>query len=235
MSNTQWYVALVGEAKDLEELRQRLQSSEIRVVKVENEYRLHWPRFDGLATDAEVLASAETAVALLNMAGTLRIDSFQPIKTGAVIEVHSDGSVQHFERVAYTIRTQVSFDAAVIRADGTRETIQPEGLEYLLSILESSTHIERALHYVLHEPNWYGYYKAFEAIRDCVGNHNLLVKRRWFTGAEISRFTGSANPERHHKKRGHRNPMTEREGRAFALALIERAIAEILSTHLPRS
>jgi hypothetical protein len=229
MSDAKWFVALSGDGIVLDELRQRLEASDIRLEKVENEYRLHWSRFDGLATDTEVLASAQQAVALLNLAGILRIDSFQPVNVGAVIQIQADGSEKHFVRASVTTRVRALFRAEVIRADGTRETPQPEELKPLLAVLELSRKIERATHYVLHEPNWYGYYKAFEAIREHVKGHKNLVARGWSTHDEIRRFTWSAQPKRHHNKPGPPKPMSETEGRAFAITLIERAIAEALS------
>ena len=117
----------------------------------------------------------------------------------------------------------------VIRIGGSAETLRPEGLELLFRVLTTSPKIERAAHYALHEPNWYGYYKVFEAICEHVGGYRCLECRGWFNSSEIRRFTWSAQPFRHHNKPPPQKAMSEAEGRAFALALIEHAVAEAIA------
>ena len=78
---------------------------------------------------------------------------------------------------------------------------------------------------MIEEPNFPGYYKAFEAIRDSVGGHAALLKTGWCSRRALNRFTQSAQPDRHHDWPEVDQSMTEAEGRAFVLNLLEKLIA----------
>lgn len=98
-----------------------------------------------------------------------------------------------------------------------------------MSLLERQNDLVKALSYMRGEPNWYGYYKAYEAVRDAVGGDRGLIRKRWATKPALRRFTHSAQPDRHHDCPGPADPMTEAEGRSFVLRLLERWRDEELS------
>ncbi len=87
-----------------------------------------------------------------------------------------------------------------------------------------------ALRYLEEEPDLRGYYKAFEAIRDSVGGHAALLKTGWCSKRALSRFTQSAQPDRHHAWPEVEERMTEAEGRAFVRGLLDKLIKHLHRT-----
>jgi hypothetical protein len=106
---------------------------------------------------------------------------------------------------------------------------EPRDLNPDMSLLEGQPALRTALSYIRDEPNWYEYYKVYEAVRDAAGGKRRLIGKGWTTKKALSRFTYSAQPDRHHDCPGPADPMTQAEGRSFVLRLLERWRDEELS------
>ncbi len=73
--------------------------------------------------------------------------------------------------------------------------------------------------------DWDNTWKAFEAVRKIIGGQQALRDTRWCSKRALNRFTQSAQPDRHHDWPEVDQSMTEAEGRAFVLDLLEKLIA----------
>lgn len=94
-----------------------------------------------------------------------------------------------------------------------------------MALLQHQPALAEALRYLREEPDWPGYYKAFEAVRDAAGGERGLRQRGWAAKPAVTDFTRSAQPGRHHRyEHAPPNPMTKAEGRAFVLGLLRRWI-----------
>ena len=98
-----------------------------------------------------------------------------------------------------------------------------------VALQEAHPDLDDALRYLKEEPDLRGYYKAFEAVRDSVGGHAALLKTGWCSKRALSRFTQSAQPDRHHGWPEVEERMTEAEGRAFVRGLLDKLIARLHS------
>ncbi len=233
MSGTNWCIAVYGHTADLEELRARVATAEFVIEQRGSEYRLSSSRFSGLLDEHEVGAVAQSLVALLNFAGLLRVDGFKPIAPGRVIEIRADGTEKHYITVSDTIHLRASAKVMVVNADGTVSEPKLESLVPVLKVLEKSPRLQSAAHYLIHEPNWYGHYKVYEAVSDHVGGAKKIVEKGWCAKSELTRFTDSAQPTRHHRHQPPSDPMLESDGQKLVLQLVQSAIHEALQKAKP--
>lgn len=85
-----------------------------------------------------------------------------------------------------------------------------------------SPRLAQALQYILVDDNEYGFYKAFEVIRDENGGFLAMLRMGWATEEEFDGFMAACHKERHDKPdRPKVPPMTERKAREFVLGLLK--------------
>lgn len=90
--HSKWWVALEGHGFDLEELRDRLTSPHLRVVRDEATFFLESATFEGLTKDVDVQDEARRLMRLINSAARLRSRSFRNVEIGSqVVELTPGG------------------------------------------------------------------------------------------------------------------------------------------------
>jgi len=77
--------------------------------------------------------------------------------------------------------------------------------------------LAKALWYLREEPDWYGYWKATEALGEEIGGLKNIVSRGWATQDEYDRFYRTVHHHRHHRVPAPKDPMGEGEVRSLLL------------------
>jgi hypothetical protein len=218
----EWMVRLVGADEALRFLARTLSGPEHRVTEEDDgKFYLRSRRFADLDKAEAVKRVADKVVEQVNRAAFLWRAGYQDAKTAEVVRVDPDGS-----RSVAIIAIGVPAEA---RSDAHPGTLVPVGPGRPLcpdvALLEQEPSLAAAIDYIRNEPNWTGYYKAFEAICKAAGGEHELWRRGWATREEVESLNDSPQPKRHHKpRRVPRDPMTLPEAKQLLLRLARKLI-----------
>jgi hypothetical protein len=227
----EWLVRVTGKERDLRFLATTLREADCRVTEKDGEFHLRSSHFEALADAGEVKTAADEMIERANLVAPLRFEGYRDVLPGEVVGLEPDGSrhVTVFAKAGAVLMAARATAFGSVTVVGSHTKPEPLDLTRDMSLLERQPALRMALSYMRDEPNWYGYYKADEAIRDAVGGDRGLIRNGWITKKGLSRFTHSAQPERHHDCPGPADKMTEAEGRSFVLRLLRRWRDEDLS------
>jgi hypothetical protein len=227
---SEWMVRLIGPERDLRLLAESLQDADCRVIAEADGSYLRTCDFRSLAEVGAIKRIAEEIISRANRAAVLRYGDFCHVKTGAVLCVQADGS----RSVTIFPPTALSWmEAYAPQAVGACAAKPKPNLRRDMDVLQQEPALDEALGYLESEPNEYGYYKAFEAIRNAAGGEHKLWKRGWATREEVESLRDSPQPKRHHDPRGMpKNPITLPTMRAVLLR-VARRLAEWVSAGRP--
>jgi hypothetical protein len=221
----EWIVRLVGAERDLRFLATTLRNPDCRVTEEDGEFHLRSSGFAALSDAGGVKTAADEMIKGANLAALIRFERYGGVLPGEVVGLEPDGS-RH---------VSVFLEAGAVAIAGMAPTVvgsqhtPPPDLSRDMALLKRKPALADALSYLHDEPNWHGCWKAFEAVRKAAGGNRGLKRRGWTAEKPLSRFTHSAQPERHHDCPGPADQMTEAEGRLFVHRLLERWRDEELS------
>jgi hypothetical protein len=210
-----WLVRLSGPERELRLLSHVMRGQGRRITENRGEFYLWSQQFDALGGAATVKDLADEMITRASLAVLLLWCRSLRIKSADVIEQDQDRSLHVTTFVATGTLQLQGFPVEVT---GGR---QPEhDFSRVEAVIERCPSLAKAVAYLQDEPNRPGYYKAYEAIRDANGGDRGLKKKGWVTRRQLSRFTWSAQTDRHHDEPGPPDPMTETECRAFVISLM---------------
>ena len=233
---TRWIVTLAGSEADLDQLAGWPDGDDWRIIRHEKRgVVLCGERFEALDDHDSLRRAAEDLIKHLNRAARLRLPDFQGVTLGGTVDQGQGGDhllplghdAVHVHMAAKaTVHAHVRLDAAITDPLTQSNTPQP-GADYvrLVALLEADRHLVAALDYIQDGDDWDNTWKAFEAVRKIIGGQQALRDTRWCSRRALNRFTQSAQPDRHHDWPEVDQSMTEAEGRAFVLNLLEKLIA----------
>ena len=235
-----WLVTLAGAAADLDRLVELPDGSDWEIVRHEKHGAvLCGKRFEALDDYETVGEVAEALLADINRTATFLLQGgFQGVRRAHTVEqreerehviMSADTGIYALTGFAANLTwTKRAPDGSVIEISEDREREQlTENYAKLVPLLEANRHLAAALDYIQDGDDWDSSYKAFEAIRDSIGGRAALLKTRWCSKRALSRFTQSAQPDRHHAWPEVEERMTEAEGRAFVRGLLGKLIAHL--------
>ncbi|OGD15304.1 hypothetical protein A2V47_08645 [Candidatus Atribacteria bacterium RBG_19FT_COMBO_35_14] len=229
-----WLVRLKGERFDLEDFPKLLCSPEVRVVEENGSFYLESSEFNSLTLAEEVRERGRALIKLINGVSKFNRNNFLNISEDGVTRLEDDGKRHSYVFLKGTakIRTKVSAQLTVIAADGSEKvSTQPSALESLLEVAQKYNVVADALSFY-REDTWSSLYKAYEIIRDNVGDK--IIKNGWSVKSDISRFTQTAQSRaalgdsaRHASKKYKppAQPTTLLEARALIKAILSRWVS----------
>jgi hypothetical protein len=242
-----WQIDLVGESPDIAELKKLAPHCGCSIdAGLDGRQCLSGVKFEALSSSEEVRAQATEVLVLLNGLARLKYGDHRPVRLGlAVSRVHSDGRRDVAVGVlgAGTRARASPLEIKVTRADGTTETpvSTDKDTERAKRIVGDPQLIE-VVKAFSGDINWQKLRVAFEKISALVGkgkdNDNALVKLRFATQEEISRFKANVEDPRlsglnavHAVSRGklRGTPMSEQDGLAFVIRLLNAYVDRALT------
>jgi hypothetical protein len=233
---TRWIITLGGAEMDLDRLVE-WKADDWQITRHETRgVVLCGERFERLDDDASVRRVTGALVRQINRAAKLCLGGFQGVKITVTAEhrqVRDHQEVQGHDvshvHLSVTARVTAQLNAVLIKASDTPDAPpqRPPGTDcvQLVAALEADANLAASLDYIEAGESWNNSYKAFEAICDSVKGRKALLETGWLTRSALSTFTRSAQPDRHHNSPTVEGRMTEAEGRAFILDLLEKLIA----------
>ena len=229
-----WLVRLKGERFDLEDFPKLPRSPEVRVVEENSSFYLESSEFNSLTLAEEVRERGRALIKLINGVSKFNRNNFLDISEDGVTRLENDGKRHSYVFLEGTakIRTKVSAQLTVIAADGSEKvSTQPSALESLLEVAQKYNVVADALSFY-REDTWSSLYKAYEIIRDNVGDK--IIKNGWSVKSDVSRFTQTAQSRaalgdsaRHASKKYKppAKPTTLLEARALIKAILSRWVS----------
>jgi len=146
--------------------------------------------FNSLTLAEEVRERERALIKLINGVAKFNRDNFLGISEDAITRLENDGKRHNylFLEGTATIRTKVSVQLTAIAADGSEKVAtQPSALESLLEVAKKYNVVADSLIFY-RDDTWISLYKAYEIIRDDVGDSNRLSR---MVGRSILTLIGS--------------------------------------------
>ena len=176
----EWFVLLIGENSDLEELSNSLNSPELCVIQ-KNPPEPPGPDFILKLTDFNFIEDTDDVI---NMADEI----ISEINGAARLFI---GLRKHI----WGISLGVSASTPIVSADGTvhdQENIhQVDSIPGCIAIARHDVNVAKVLRlYGADDHDWVSLYRIYEVIESDVGN---IAKKGWATKNEIKRFAQTAN------------------------------------------
>ena len=215
----EWIVRLVGEEWNLRFLASALRSGDCRVTEEDGGFYLRSSRFASLASAGEVKTVADELLEQASLVAPARFDGYGGVLIDRIIRIEQDGSRQGTDFMYCRVTCRVIPSAADIAS-----IEEPRDLNRDRSLLRRRPLLLKASRHVRDEPGWPGYWKAVEALGEQVGGLDRIPELGWASEDEVDRFRKTAHHHRHHWVPAPPNPMTEIEGRAFVLRLLQRCL-----------
>jgi hypothetical protein len=223
-----WFVELVGHSFDLERLAKAFREGDLTVVEREGQWRLRYVPFEEIEESASAAAEYDRLVARVNALALVEWgEDYEPVRTGALNEVQSDGEIRRIVHGTAHGRGRTMATVVIQGADGEPLPPPPSPLPGRLSLAAMDPNVDEALHYLQRgDPTWGELYKVFEIVEDAAGAIN---DRGWSSRAQRTRFTQSTNHSRVTGREGRHarskteppaNPMTLPEARAFIRGVV---------------
>ena len=195
-----------------------------RVTEEDGKFYLRSSRFEGLSDAGEVKRLAEEFVDWSDLRALVRFEGYQGVHTAEIVGLNPNGS--RHETIVFAVghvQAGPATASGVMAVVGSPAEPRPD-LTRDTSILKQRRSLAKALRYVREEPNWYGYWKATEALGEEIGGLKNIVSHRWTTEDLYKRFEGTVHHHRHHRKPAPPNQMSENEVRLFLLGLLRRCL-----------
>ena len=220
---SEWRVRLTGQERDLCLLATALRDS-WRVIEEDGRSYLRSSLFDRFGEAAEVKQAADEMIDRANLAGLLHFERYAGVSPGEVVRLRPDGSRDVSVSIATGLAIGQGSAVAFSSSTGPASKPSPPDLTADIAFLERQPAIVKALSHVRNEPDWYGYWKAVEALGRAVGGVKGIVNLGWASDEQVERLRETAHHFRHHDHPAPPNPMTEAEARSFVVALLRRWI-----------
>lgn len=232
-----WKAEIEGDRIDLETLAELFSEGDPLVAQeAAGEYSLESATLQDSSGQID-LGAANALVKRVNGIARTVDHGYQPVRTtGRYIGPDAKVSVVVMGAVA---RGRIKLRGTVtVTVDGkpvVESPAMPKGLRYM-KLATQDSNVADAIRVMgqSDQLDWYDLYKAWEIIRDSVGNQKKVVQRGWATDSDLNRLTASANhpgisgdQARHARMSGRpsaKSTMTLSEGEALVRRLMGRWI-----------
>lgn len=227
----EWYVGIIGDNFDLEDLSKSLNSPEFSITKKGEDYILKSTHFNSLEDVDCVRNKANEILYLINGAAKLEFGMRKPLEVARVCRVNDDGKTECSVVFSDSAHARDRVKASLITKDGeVQEIFQADPISEFISIGLKDEKVAKVLRLFGNRTNdWVNLYRIYEIIKNDVGGKHKIVEKGWATKKAIKRFTQTANSvgavgdeSRHgvEKTEPPEDPMRPHEAESFIEAII---------------
>ena len=231
----EWYVRILGNNSDLQELSKSLNSPELCIFQEGQEFILKSINFNQLKSTADVRKKAEEILSLLNGTAKLALGTQQPLTVDDIVKINDDGKKETFDFLSDTVYVGSSTSTSDKTSDGNVQEIHPaDPIPVWIKtaqINKNAAIIFRLLG--LSGLNWINLYNIYEIIKSDVGGKDKIADNGWATKGQIDLFKQTAQLYRHGKLKNYvppKKPMTLSEAESLIKRILRnwlRAKSEI--------
>jgi len=229
----EWIIELSASDDDLERLLRLPERPDWHIEMYGNRgVVIRGGRFDREADHRRVSDIAKTFVEKLDRALRRETRGFKEVTFKGVNEIKDGGLIAYGtgRAMAGTARIEahgvaIGLDGKVIRGPDQSEVAAQRSLR-LVELQDTHADLADALRYLDGNPDMAALFKAYEAICAAVSGKDVPIKMKWTTQQKRRRFTGSAQPHRHHDWRGEvpAEPMSREEAKTYVHDLLNKLI-----------
>ena len=191
----EWFVIITGDRSDLEDLSKALSSSELSIIKEEQNFALKSTGFNSLNDAKDVKNKASEIVALVNGAARLDLGMRKPLSVAHVVKVKDNGTRVFFVEVSATITAHSHVTASVVGADGAIQEVRQESpILSWVAAAQRDENVGKVLRlFGLGHHDWVNLYRIYEVVENDIGGISNIVRKGWATEKSIKRFKHTAN------------------------------------------
>ncbi|MDG6249440.1 hypothetical protein [Methanocalculus sp.] len=187
-----WQVDLHGDANDLAELSEILQSTDFRVLNEGEKYLLEFTSLENSSDHKSVKAKADELLININAARKLLFNSSDLIKRGGIQFIDEDGKKTIFlEPLTASIHIRARVQVTVTKKDGTTVESPPDNkIIKLIRLAQTDERVQRVNELIDHDFNSFGVlYNIIELVQE---DGYAPVKKNGEFYSEIGRFKQTA-------------------------------------------
>ena len=230
MTQSNWGVALKGEAFDLDDWAASLKPPyDPWVEKRGDNLVLRSKYFDKLSSGEQINAAAPALIERLNGAFAV-LNKTKPIDFDGVVEILPNGEHRTLKFAVFHAegRSKVRAVGSALGSDGKPIPEPPpkeSEIQHWLQIAENDKFLDDALIYA-GKANWFDIYKALECLSERFGGEEKFLALGWEPKRDIKNLKRAANWERHvrWKYDPPDKPITISEARELLIRLLGRAL-----------
>jgi len=222
-----WFVKLLGNKDDLEDLSKVCNSPELIIRKEEDYFILESKDFEKLENHTDVYHKACEIVVLINGATTIALRNKEPLRIENVIKVDDEGrkNFYSFSSVNITL-PRIRCNLTIKSQNGKNvEFNEAAPVPYWYQVAQKEKKVAEVLSLLAeNDLYWEKLYILYEEVLGDV--KSAIDKKGWVTKKDIKRFTQTAQQYRHGESglkswKPPKHPMTFEEGKSFVLHIIE--------------
>jgi hypothetical protein len=183
-----WQIALHGDADDLAELSEILQSPDFRILNEDGEYLLEFLSLKNSSDYQTVKTKADELLININASRKLHFNSSDLIKRGGIQFIDEDGKKTIFlETKPASVTTRARARITVIKKDGTIEATSSESnITKFIRLARTDERVQRVNELIDHDFNSFGVlYNIIELVQE---DGYAPVKKNGEFYSEIGRF-----------------------------------------------
>lgn len=190
-----WKVRIIGNHRDIEELKKSFSDVGISVTIGNDGYYLEYGQFAACKTAAEVLQISSKVLAILNGATRLALGGNSVITESGVLQEHADGTSQFHMYVSDKINVRDSSSHKVMDSDGNViEEIGPaDEVPVWVSMGLKDDSVEKVFRLFGLQHDWVGLYRIYEVIEHDAGGIDAIANNDWATKSSLKLFKHTAN------------------------------------------
>lgn len=225
----EWYVRILGNNLDLQELSKSLNSPELGIFQEGQEFILKSTNFNQLKSAVEVRKRAEEILSLLNGTTKLALGTQQKLIIDAVVEIPDDGKKVTVLFLSDTLPVGSSTSTSTKTDNGkVQENHSADPIPNWIRTAQTDKNVAEIFQVLgTSVLNWINLYRVYEIIKSDVGGIDTIVDNGWTTKGQIDLFKQTAQPYRHGKLKGYTPPK-----KPMALSEAESLIKRILRSWL---
>jgi hypothetical protein len=190
-----WFVSLLGDSGDLEELAKVCTSDDLRIEQREQGFILKTTEFDSLTESEEVLSRSKDLLTSINGGARILLGSRELIRVGSIHRINEKGGTDtYIHPDPIELKLRVMAVTTIVHSNGTREIHYPAGpIPRWASLAKKDVNVARVLRLHGTSTDWTDLYRIYEIIQNDLGGEKELLAKDWVTRKAVVKFRHTAN------------------------------------------
>ncbi len=191
----EWRVRIIGEIFDLKNLSKSLNSPELCITKIGQDYFLKSTDFNSLEKDKDVQKKADKILSRINGTAWLFLDMRKPLSSSSIVLVNDDGKIiSQNVLLSASVKAQSRVMARLTKEGEVQETYQADPIQKCIFTAKDSVNVDKVLRLLGDRPkNWANFYSILEVVEDDIGGIKEIAKKGWASRNAIELFKYTAN------------------------------------------